>query len=1458
MPSPPWGEGRGEGQATVQGVQPASVGGQGTLTLTQRDVNDNGRPDVAVIDCAFVTDHDRIIVLDQAGDMPFATDWEQATDFRDDIWLYDIGADDSVQLIVVYRLEEGVETAYLYDDQDGDGKVRYQQKGTRIVIQESPYWTARVRSGSSWFLPDGRLNLDVLMEIDGPVPFDRMPEPLRAGSPRPYTMPHDGNIDAEFEMVAGADGIAQYALKRWLPPPAEGMNGRRSIGPASAVFERLHLWGNEGRYPTQAHGNAFFPFLPARVPSDPDLRYFDLPPHLAIDWAQARVTGFGLAGYPIGHGWHFNSNQLLLKGELNRVDFESPHAYYDLAGEKDAYPELHIRLEIIDLPAKARAVAMYGVSYDWRMREAPDLTWDYKVDLGGIQQIDSAVHFRDFDLQMVPFEQLPWWVTQQNWAYGVLVAREGQGYESSEGIYEWYSLAGVVADTSAPADSPYGLVPGSSSGQRRYLAGLEVQSPARYYERIRAGFRGEYADLLENPVALYYSPVDHKLHLLGARQGVWNIDGRSEVRYANLDGDRYLDQWLYLEEGETRRQLNRAGGYLIYSGERRVVLKGADTPPAATEASFETLPPRDHEEWLALRQQLEADRHGFSPGDFAAMVAEFTGPEWRVEGAEMRDLRLDNGGFRFFLRLLPGFRASGANGPDLAGLSPGEYVVSYAGQFDVRPATRAHVELVPGTFRLSQPAPVALEPVQVEALLNNAGLEDLPNLWVQAYARQAGQPPIPIAETEVALLAGQPRPVSFAWTPGAGGEWQVSLVWGAGQEAMGSSTAGPTLTVDVRPSPRPTAGQVLRLSNVGSVAALASLLASVGLLAAASFVLALRGSVSRPDHQPGAGQLLVLFVYALAVSGYFVARYSARWAEADTSSFTSAIESMRQQASILPAGTAVYTHGFAYQAVSLALLSATGLPVQTLQAVLWPLLSGVGLVLTAFAFYTQLAAGRRITMPAAAAESSLRASGATEAISDSAEGDCHREYHREYSWRGSWRCFASLAMTVKRECNRRVTTPVAVPGALAGLLLLLQPDVLFVTLRGSHEKLVWPLMMVALTLLCLSLRRPGRSTVAYAGSFYLAVFALIATNVFFASTFLVAIIFSLGLGLLVSRLPGQGLRARASPVRLTGLRRLLYISLSCTILIFLSMFYIYPPSLSNLRTLRSAFDQLAVLLLGAGAVPGQPYDYISTAWTSPGVYLALTAFTWLLVVLSFVAWLWHGKQMLSERRALDLRQDLDWLLYAGFGLQVALSIVADFAGVLSENLQLRLFPAFTVLAVAMLARGAVHLASFSQQPSSARRRGSLPSGLFASAPAWMKRVALGLATLALAWFGIASVLKATNEPLISNKWTFYAPSEEYALRWVDGHLQSTTVWTGLDERLLTASGLKAPGQAEYQNRNDLYDLDPATRYVLFSERECLRATRLGMPMPSVLGWNRIYDDGDVRLYQQRPSTPYQK
>jgi hypothetical protein len=168
--------------------------------------------------------------------------------------------------------------------------------------------------------------------------------------------------------------------------------------------------------------------------------------------------------------------------------------------------------------------------------------------------------------------------------------------------------------------------------------------------------------------------------------------------------------------------------------------------------------------------------------------------------------------------------------------------------------------------------------------------------------------------------------------------------------------------------------------------------------------------------------------------------------------------------------------------------------------------------------------------------------------------------------------------------------------ALAVLLLLLQPEVLFVVLRGSHEKLDWPLMMLALALLYHSLGQRGPRLALQIAVFYLVAFAQISINVYFASTYLTAILLSLMIGITI-----YYLQKRKQNGANNNPERLLYVGLSVSILLFLFITSLYPPAINSMRTAQSIYQQLSNLMVNPETA-AQPYDYIAFGWINTHLF----------------------------------------------------------------------------------------------------------------------------------------------------------------------------------------------------------------------------------------------------------------
>jgi hypothetical protein len=519
-------------------------------------------------------------------------------------------------------------------------------------------------------------------------------------------------------------------------------------------------------------------------------------------------------------------------------------------------------------------------------------------------------------------------------------------------------------------------------------------------------------------------------------------------------------------------------------------------------------------------------------------------------------------------------------------------------------------------------------------------------------------------------------------------------------------------------------------------------------------------------HEDGAWVLGALFAFALVAGAYFSFRFGGRWTEGDTAVMAEGIRAIVDQATILPNSPGLYPNGYTFGAVSAFLLAFTGLDAPTLLQTLYPLISAP-LVLVAWPLYRELTGSSR---------------GAT----------------------------------------------------LATLFLFIQPEFLFVILRGSHERVLRALILVALFLLIRSLRFADqpRTYASYVFLFYLTVYAIIATNSLFGSSFICA----LSLALVAS----SGARIFGPRMRLVSTlmgRRLTYVPPLSILLAYVFNAFVYPPAGNGISQVPDIFDRISRLLLtaspqtsyGEQIVAYDPYAEVLSQWIDIKVYFMVSVATYALIVASALVWFRLGLRWLAgAAEAPKAGQWMMWLLYAAFGVQGALSIVADRAGVLGGNLQFRSFPSFVMVAAPLVA---YWLADW--------RPG---------------RRARTIAAVCLAVLALLGLAKATNEPAVSNKWTFYLPEEVAAVRFTVRYSRDDGYWADYDDRLPTVQGMFAPPS---QIVPFLGIPRTFLRLFLITDITRLRAARLGRPLPPAVNELRVYDNGRAQLYRIRARTPYQ-
>jgi hypothetical protein len=676
---------------------------------------------------------------DQDDDL--SSDEEFAPDFYDDLWTFDASADGTINLVIDFSRSERGLLAEIYDDQSGDAQVSIDFDGGRPTVAESPYPAVRVISPDGWWQDEEIINFNINVEVDGPVDA--------AFSAVDYLdiSKHDGTADFQISVYdPDNDGKPDYELRNFL-----------FDGPILKSNITINQFDNE---PT-SNDFLFWPYLGGNdyggmVRSG--YGFAEAP--IQVDWETGRIAVLAeiVASRTNDNNCFIYSTAPINKGITNYANFENPFCLYDLAMDTDSYPEMAIRMEYWG-PGDERIHYGYAntplnnIRYSWDQDN--DRSWDYKIGLAGRRPIDAIKEFSDFAVQTIPHDEFPYWATEYPWDAIQFVHVEGsERYWTSEGIYQW----GI-----------------DRSLWLEYMLGRVEIPEFHSYESIGPGLRGEYSMFREGGLQprLYFSPVDSKLHLLGAQKGLWNIDDKEKLVYENADQDLYIDRWSHYIGEEVDKSLIFSSPFLIYIDrhQHQVKVVESETPFSL----FETRPPRNHQEWLELAGSLETHGSDIESTDFSELFDRFNGAKIEISGVAFRDFRHTDDGFRFVLEPRPAIRVDQAADAYLSALEDAEqaYVVVYDGRLSARPLVPAslRVDISDVASTLSQVN--ALEITRFTVPVYNLGQEDAYNIDLAAHFRKRGGQTV-IATTTVALVPAEgSAEAQFEWTPRSGGVWDL-------------------------------------------------------------------------------------------------------------------------------------------------------------------------------------------------------------------------------------------------------------------------------------------------------------------------------------------------------------------------------------------------------------------------------------------------------------------------------------------------------------------------------------------------------------------------------------------------------------------------------------------------------------------------------------------------------------
>ncbi|MFW5708913.1 MAG: hypothetical protein ACOCX5_01705 [Chloroflexota bacterium] len=734
------------------------------LGFEQFDTNNDGQPEQAKIICNCISERDEIIVVDTARDMQPSDRWSTGTDMRNDIWLYDAYGDGTVNLIQVFTQDEnGNAVARFYDDVDGDGVIEHRITRNGVQISESEFWSAEVTAQGDWFRPDGQPNLNVEVLVD--MPFYYGGFEFFYGVITRNWIANDGRPDAIYRLVdENDDGIADYFHKQLL---AELQT--------SSAFGKGGLNVNIGGYTSEQIETALlWPFLDFRAtPNARGLRYFDVTPTFLVDWNSSQLQGYILPGYPIESGLHINSIAPIVPNELSYPNLEAPHAYYDLAENRNDQPDLNIRILMPNVaPNSPDQTAFKEVRYSWAQTSVESLQWDYKFGTMGNHPFDTVYEVGDLMMQMVPYEELPTWVIERPWNLTTFVVRESGGNQSSEGIYDWTPREGV---NPIQAQNPSRAAINAST---EFLTGDRIEPPYDIFDSIAVGMRGEYLFARPTTMQMYFSPITQRLHMVNAEWGLANIDDTYRVISTNMNEDAYLDAWHQIDREGVVSSLYHLHDYLIFADQSGLRIKAVDLPPAL----FETSPPTDHETWRTLGDQLSL----FQPDelvrldDFGQMFNSANGPVWNMKGVLLKNLRLTPYGMRLVIEIEDGYTSySELRGLNVSNYPPGDYVIEWdlENGLAISPLSPAELELQPDWVAFSRQTLRILDSTRVNVRVANQGMQDVYGATLALYELD-GDERILVDQAEFDIYNNDTEEITLIWTPRTSGDRSLAFeIW---------------------------------------------------------------------------------------------------------------------------------------------------------------------------------------------------------------------------------------------------------------------------------------------------------------------------------------------------------------------------------------------------------------------------------------------------------------------------------------------------------------------------------------------------------------------------------------------------------------------------------------------------------------------------------------------------------
>ncbi len=551
--------------------------------------------------------------------------------------------------------------------------------------------------------------------------------------------------------------------------------------------------------------------------------------------------------------------------------------------------------------------------------------------------------------------------------------------------------------------------------------------------------------------------------------------------------------------------------------------------------------------------------------------------------------------------------------------------------------------------------------------------------------------------------------------------------------------------------------------------------------------------------------LLLVVIYSFLSHLFLVVRYSGRWTDSDSSWMTVFIKAVQDSGTLTP--TIVYKNGFGFQLLTASISDVTGLSVQTLQS-LYPAL-GFLLIVMAYVLFQEFLNNRRIAI-------------------------------------------------------------------ISIFLLALQPEILISVNRSTHEKFSIYLMLAAfLVILKISSNNLKlKQNIPYLLTFYLFVFALISFNLLFGMIVLASLVGVLIIGAITAQWSLN-----------MGVHRTLTILLIPYVFLITTFYKIYPPAEYSLWI--SSLLRAQLLGTVTRLPPIQRFLFFSTLVVLIDLFIlrhearktldrfirvikrhskemrylsiVLVAVIYVLLLINMPRFFWGSNPSSFKYHTWILLTLIDWIIIP-LAFVMALHIISNVLNqkkVPTRSLQLiNFFLAWTFLLLFSV------IMDFAQEtgPQSQFIGSNLKLRIFVL---WMflliplaglyidkiihvgiKREAKAIFVILIIFFSLASLMKSTNEPLLTDNWIFYTQPEEAGLKWIGRNLRDTNVWGGRSNFRIGFAYVKNSAQA----LNNVNFGHGSSEYVFLSSiEEAVEEPRY--EPPTVEGRSLVYDSGYVKIYK---------